>query len=165
MRHVAPVRAQLGIRTAFNVLGPLANPAGAAHQVVGVSDPRLAPVMADALARLGKRHSLVFRGDDGLDELTTTGPSHVWEIRDGRVDTFVLDPADLGIARAALDDLRSGSVEENVAIADAILGGGTGPPTTSWRSTRLPRCTRPTGRRPRRGSRPGATTLLSGCRP
>jgi anthranilate phosphoribosyltransferase len=127
MRHVAPVRAQLGIRTAFNVLGPLSNPAGAPHQVVGVSDARLAPVMADALARLGKRHALVFRGDDGLDELTTTGPSHVWEVRDGRVDAWVLDPADLGIARATLADLRGGGVDENVAIADAILAGAPGP--------------------------------------
>lgn len=127
MRHVAPVRAQLGIRTAFNILGPLANPAGAAHQVVGVSDARLAPVMAEALARLGKRHSLVFRGDDGLDELTTTGPSRVWEIRDGQVTEWVLDPADLGIPRARLEDLRSGSVAENVAIADAVLAGAAGP--------------------------------------
>jgi anthranilate phosphoribosyltransferase len=83
MRHVAPVRLQLGIRTVFNVLGPLANPAGAPHQVVGVADAALAPVMADALARLGKRRALVFHGDDGLDELTTTGPSRVWEGRDG----------------------------------------------------------------------------------
>lgn len=127
MRHVAPVRAQLGIRTAFNMLGPLANPAGAQHQVVGVSDLRLAPVMADALARLGKQHSLVFRGDDGLDELTTTGPSHVWEIRGGEVTDWILDPADHGIPRASLEDLRSGSVDENVAIADAVLAGEPGP--------------------------------------
>jgi anthranilate phosphoribosyltransferase len=127
MRHVAAVRAQLGIRTAFNVLGPLSNPAGAPSQVVGVSDARLAPVMADALARLGKRHALVFRGDDGLDELTTTGPSHVWEVRDGAVSTWVLDPADLGIARASIDDLRGGGPDENAAIADAVLAGRPGP--------------------------------------
>ena len=128
MRHVAPVRAQLGIRTAFNVLGPLANPAGAPHQVVGASDPRLAPVMADALARLGKRHSLVFRGEDGLDELTTTGPSQVWEVRDGQVEQWVLDPSELGLSRADLADLRGGSLEDNVAIADAVLAGESGPP-------------------------------------
>jgi anthranilate phosphoribosyltransferase len=128
MRHVAPVRAQLGVRTVFNVLGPLSNPAGAAHQAVGVADPRLAPVMADALARLGKRHALVFRGDDGLDELTTTGPSTVWEIRDGAVDRWTIDPADLGVPRATLAALTGGGVEENVRIADAILRGEPGPP-------------------------------------
>ncbi|MCC5950093.1 MAG: anthranilate phosphoribosyltransferase [Nitriliruptoraceae bacterium] len=127
MRFVAPVRAQLGIRTAFNVLGPLSNPAGAPHQVVGVSDPALTRPMAEALARLGKRRALVFRGHDGLDELTTTAPSDVLEVRDGAVTARVLDPADLGIARASLDDLRGGGVEENVAIAQRILDGEPGP--------------------------------------
>ncbi|GGI07243.1 anthranilate phosphoribosyltransferase [Egicoccus halophilus] len=129
MRHVAPVRAQLGIRTAFNVLGPLSNPAGAPFQVVGVSDARLAPVMAEALVRLGKRHVLVFRGADGLDELTTTGPSTVWEVRDARVAQWELDPVAFGFAAATLADLRGGSVEENVAIADAVLAGEPGAPS------------------------------------
>lgn len=129
MRFVGPVRARLGVRTVFNVLGPLSNPAGAEHQVVGVADARLAPVMADALATLGKRHALVFRGDDGLDEVTTTGPSQVWEVRDGGVTTWRLDPADLGVARATLADLTGGGVEENVAIADRILGGQAGAPS------------------------------------
>jgi anthranilate phosphoribosyltransferase len=128
MRFVAPVRAQLGVRTVFNVLGPLSNPAGAEHQVVGVADARLAPVMADALAALGKRHALVFRGEDGLDEVTTTGPSTVWEVRDGAVTTWRLDPADLGIARATIDQLVGGGIAENVAIADAVLAGTGGPP-------------------------------------
>ncbi len=128
MRFVAPVRAHLGVRTVFNVLGPLSNPAGARHQVVGVADVRLAPVMAEALAALGKRHALVFRGEDGLDEVTTTGPSQVWEVRDGAVEHWRLDPADLGIARADLADLVGGGVAENLAIADAILGGAEGPP-------------------------------------
>jgi anthranilate phosphoribosyltransferase len=112
----------------FNVLGPLSNPAGAQHQVVGVADARLAPVMADALAALGKRHALVFRGEDGLDEVTTTGPSQVWEVRDGEVTTWRLDPADLGIPRATLAELTGGGIDENVAIADAILAGAGGPP-------------------------------------
>jgi anthranilate phosphoribosyltransferase len=129
MRFVAPVRAQLGVRTVFNVLGPLSNPAGAQHQVVGVADARLAPVMADALAALGKRHALVFRGEDGLDEVTTTGPSRVWEVRDGAVTDWHLDPADLGIPRATLADLVGGGIAENVAIADAILAGAEGPPS------------------------------------
>jgi anthranilate phosphoribosyltransferase len=129
MRFVAPVRAQLGVRTAFNILGPLSNPAGALHQVVGVADPRLAPVMAEALAKLGKRHALVFRGEDGLDEVTTTGPSQVWEVREGAVTHWRLDPLDLGVRRATLPDLVGGGVAENVAIADAILAGTPGPPS------------------------------------
>lgn len=127
MRFVAPVRVQLGVRTVFNVLGPLSNPAGADHQVVGVADERMAPHVAGALARLGKQHALVFRGDDGLDELTTTGPSHLWEIRAGQVEETVFDPAGLGLPRAHLDDLRGGGVADNVRIADAILGGEPGP--------------------------------------
>jgi anthranilate phosphoribosyltransferase len=127
MRHVAPVRLQLGIRTVFNVLGPLSNPAGVPYQAVGVADARLAPVMADALARLGRRHALVFRGDDGLDELTTTGPSQVWEVRDGQVTTWRLDPVDLGLPRVAPTDLQGGDVGTNVAIADAVLAGAPGP--------------------------------------
>jgi anthranilate phosphoribosyltransferase len=128
MRHVAPVRVQLGIRTVFNILGPLSNPAGASHQVVGVSDARLAPVMASALARLGKERALVYRGDDGLDELTTTGPSHLWEVRDGAVTASVLDPADLGLDRSSIEDLRGGSVARNVEVADAVLRGEPGAP-------------------------------------
>lgn len=127
MRHVAPVRLQLGVRTVFNVLGPLSNPAGVIHQAVGVSDARMAPVMADALARLGRRHAVVFRGEDGLDELTTTGPSRLWEIRDGAVTASTFDPASLGIDRARPADLEGGDTQDNVRIADAVLGGREGP--------------------------------------
>ncbi len=127
MRHVAPVRLQLGVRTVFNLLGPLSNPAGVSHQAVGVADARMAPVMADALARLGRRHAVVFRGEDGLDELTTTGPSQMWEIRDGAVTGARFDPGELGLATAAPGELRGGDVATNVAIADAVLGGRPGP--------------------------------------
>jgi anthranilate phosphoribosyltransferase len=127
MRHVAPVRQQLGIRTVFNVLGPLSNPAGAQYQVVGVADHRMAGVMAEALRKLGKRHALVFRGEDGLDELTTTGVNDVWEVRDGRLESWRLDPTELEVDRASLDDLRGGDVAANVAVAEEILGGATGP--------------------------------------
>lgn len=127
MRHVAPVRAQLGVRTVFNVLGPLCNPAGAQHQVVGVADATLGEVIAEALARLGKRHALVFRGHDGLDELTTTGPSQVWEVVDGRVHRWRLDPGGLGVAPATLADLQGGDVAANVAIAESVLSGEPGP--------------------------------------
>lgn len=127
MRYVAGVRVQLGIRTAFNVLGPLSNPARAPFQVVGVSDERLAPVMAAALGRLGTRRAMVFRGEDGLDELTTTAPSQVWELIDGVVEHRWLDPVELGIPRATLADLAGGGIPENVAIADAVLAGEPGP--------------------------------------
>ena len=127
MRHVAPVRLQLGVRTVFNVLGPLSNPAAVPFQAVGVADARLAPVMAEALARLGRRHALVFRGEDGLDELTTTGPSRMWEVRDGQVTASRFEPSDLGLATARPGDLAGGDAATNVAIADAVLGGTPGP--------------------------------------
>ena len=127
MRHVGPVRGALGIRTIFNVLGPLSNPAGVAHQVVGVADPVLAPVVADALARLQRTHALVFRGEDGLDELTTTGPSRLWEVRDGAVTASTFEPTSVGIDLTDPADLDGGDVAENVAIADAILAGEPGP--------------------------------------
>lgn len=127
MRHVAPVRLQLGVRTVFNLLGPLSNPAGVSHQAVGVADARMAPIMAEALARLGRRHAVVFRGDDGLDELTTTGPSQLWEIRDGAVTSTRFDPAELGLATAEPGQLRGGDVATNVTVADAVLRGRTGP--------------------------------------
>lgn len=127
MRFVGPVRAALGIRTVFNVLGPLSNPADAAHQVVGVADPKLAPVVAEAMARLGKAHVLVFRGSDGLDELTTTGPSDLWEVRDGTVAHGTFDPLDVGVARADLADLVGGDAIRNAEITRAVLGGTSGP--------------------------------------
>jgi anthranilate phosphoribosyltransferase len=126
MRHAVPVRRDLGVPTVFNFLGPLTNPASAQHQTIGVSDPRMAPLMAEVLARLGTRHALVFHGDDGLDELTTTGPSHVWEIRDATVTQSAFDPAALGLPRATLDQLRGGDVTTNREIADRILAGERG---------------------------------------
>ncbi len=126
MRHAAVPRRELGVPTVFNVLGPLTNPARPAAQAVGVSDARLAPVMAGVLAARGTE-ALVFRGDDGLDELTTTAPSTVWSVHAGEVREQRLDPQDLGIARAALDDLRGGDVAVNAAIARRILAGEVSP--------------------------------------
>ncbi len=128
MRHVAPVRAELGVPTVFNVLGPLTNPAGVDRQVVGVADARLAPIVAEALRRLGREHALVFRGEDGLDELTITGPSRLWEIREGELTETRFEPEAVGLDRAPLEALRGGEVEDNVAIADRVLGGDPGPP-------------------------------------
>ena len=126
MRHAALTRRELGVGTVFNVLGPLTNPARPRSQAVGVSDPRLAPVMAQVLADRGV-DALVFRGDDGLDELTTTGPSTVWVVGEGRVREERLQPADLGLAPATLDDLRGGDAPHNADVARVLLEGATGP--------------------------------------
>jgi anthranilate phosphoribosyltransferase len=126
MRHAAVPRRDLGVPTVFNVLGPLTNPARPAAQAVGVSDPRLAPVMAGVLADRGV-DALVFRGDDGLDELTTTGPSTVWVVRGGTVREEAFDPASLGIARGSLADLRGADAAYNASVARELLAGVRGP--------------------------------------
>jgi anthranilate phosphoribosyltransferase len=126
MRHAALTRRELGVPTVFNVLGPLSNPARPAAQAVGVSDARLAPVVAGVLARRGA-DALVFRGDDGLDELTTTGPSTVWAVAGGAVREERLDPAALGLATATLEDLRGGDAPINAAVATRLLDGEQGP--------------------------------------
>jgi anthranilate phosphoribosyltransferase len=123
MRHVMPARRELAVPTVFNILGPLTNPAGAAHQTIGARDPQV----AERMAGLDSRHALVFHGADGLDELTTTGPSRVWEVRDGAVTSYRFDPADLGVPRATPTDLVGGDVTANRAIADAVLDGRPGP--------------------------------------
>lgn len=123
MRHVAPVRTALRLRTVFNLLGPLSNPARVRRQVVGVPDLAIGRLVADALARLGHVRALVVHGGDGLDELTTTTTSHVWDVRNGSVVEEMFDPATLGIARATLDDLRGGDVALNRQFADDILAG------------------------------------------
>ncbi|MBW3604211.1 MAG: anthranilate phosphoribosyltransferase [Actinobacteria bacterium] len=127
MRHVMPARRELAVPTVFNFLGPLTNPAGARHQTIGVSSPVMAARMAEVLAALDTTHALVFHGADGLDELTTTGVSHVWEVRGDHVDEYDLDPTDVGITRAAPEALLGGDVETNRAIADAVLDGAPGP--------------------------------------
>ncbi|HZB01855.1 MAG TPA: anthranilate phosphoribosyltransferase [Actinomycetota bacterium] len=124
--HAGPVRRELRVPTSFNFLGPLTNPARPAAQVVGVSDARMLPLMAEVLARRGTRAKL-FRGEDGLDELTTTGPSLVLDVRDGEVRQTALDPERIGISRASPDDLRGGDAGQAAAIARSILGGERGP--------------------------------------
>ena len=126
MRHVGPVRAEVGFRTVFNLLGPLSNPAGARRQVMGVYDPRLLEPLVEALGRLGAVRAWTVHGQ-GLDELTTTGVSQVAEWRDGRVRRFEVTPEDAGLPRASLDDLRGGDAEENAAALRAVLGGAPGP--------------------------------------
>lgn len=126
MRYVGTVRSELGVATAFNFMGPMTNPAHPTASAIGVADARLAPLIAGVLAARGQR-ALVFRGGDGLDELTTTGPSTVWEVRDGKVTETELDPLDLGIPRATLDDLRGGDAAANAEVVRHTLAGGHGP--------------------------------------
>ena len=126
MRHAAPVRQELGTRTVFNVLGPLANPAGARDGVFGVFSPTLARTYAEALAELGSRHALVVHGEGGVDELTPSGPSLVVEVRDGSIREWELDPAALGLSPSERPELRGGDVAENAAALRAVLDGERG---------------------------------------
>jgi len=126
MRFVAPVRQEIGIRTVFNVLGPLANPAGACDGVFGVYSTELAPTYAEALAELGARHAFVVHGHSGIDELSPFGPSLVFEIVDGDVREWELDPRDLGLEPTDPEALRGGSATENAAIIRAVLAGEPG---------------------------------------
>jgi len=126
LRHTAVPRRELGVPTVFNFLGPVANPARPQSQAVGVADPRMGPVLAGVLAGRGSS-ALVFHGDDGLDELTTTGPSTVWAVRDGEVLQSRFDPADIGIPRCQPADLRGGDPGQNAAVARAVLAGERGP--------------------------------------
>ena len=123
MRHVGPVRAELGMRTIFNLLGPLANPAGAKHQVIGVFSRDWIVPLAQVLSNLGSSHVWVVHGSDGLDELTTTGPTFVAELKDGSVSTFEVTPGDAGLAQARPEDLSGGDAEENAKAIDAVLSG------------------------------------------
>jgi anthranilate phosphoribosyltransferase len=125
MRHAAPVRKEMGIPTFFNVLGPLANPARPAVQIVGVADERMAPVVAAVLARRGV-DAMVFRGEDGLDELTLSGSSTVWLISNGGVQEASLDPADLGLSYAPLAALRGSDAAQNAAVIKGVLAGEPG---------------------------------------
>jgi len=126
-RHVGPVRAEIGVRTLLNCIGPLLNPVGARHQIVGVYADSLVEPLAAALGQLGSRRALVVHGSDGLDELTTTGPSRAALVVEGRVTCFEVDPTALGLARARPEDLVGGDAAENARILRSVLDGETGP--------------------------------------
>ncbi|MGW3291342.1 anthranilate phosphoribosyltransferase [Streptomyces sp. NPDC001002] len=126
LRHAGAARGQLGIRTVFNALGPLTNPAKVRAQAVGVADPRMAPIIAGVFAERGNS-SLVFRGDDGLDELTTTATSRVWIVRDGKVTEESFDPRDVGLPLVPVEALRGADPEFNAGVARRLLDGETGP--------------------------------------
>ncbi|SFE97170.1 anthranilate phosphoribosyltransferase [Actinacidiphila alni] len=126
LRHVATARAELGVATTFNFLGPLTNPARVRSQATGVADPRMAPIVAGVLAERGSS-ALVFRGDDGLDELTTTATSQVWVVRDGAVERVAFDPRDVGLPLVPVAALRGADAAHNAAVARRLLAGETGP--------------------------------------
>jgi anthranilate phosphoribosyltransferase len=128
MKHVAPVRREMGIRTVFNILGPLSNPARASCQVLGVYRDDLTSVMARVLGRLGSKRAFVVHGSDGLDEITITGPTHVAELRDGDVSEYDLRPEDFGLASAPPGSIRGGDAAENARIVRSVLEGDKGPP-------------------------------------
>ncbi|MGP4051926.1 anthranilate phosphoribosyltransferase [Streptomyces sp. 2A115] len=126
MRHAAGPRRELGIRTVFNVLGPLGNPASPTAQAVGVANPRLAPLIADVLARRGIS-ALVFRGDDGMDELTVSTTSTIWSVDGSEVHTECFDPRDIGIGLAPAAALRGGDRVHNARVAHEVFAGARGP--------------------------------------
>ena len=127
MRFAAGPRREIGIRTIFNILGPLTNPAGAAHQVIGVADPSVGEKMALVLRSLGSKHAIIVHGSDGLDEVTPGGETLFWEMKDGKVTTGTITPEQLGFERASPDALRIGSPEESAAMVKAVLSGAQGP--------------------------------------
>jgi anthranilate phosphoribosyltransferase len=127
MKEVMPVRKALGVRTIFNVLGPLSNPAAARRQVLGVYSRELVDVMAQVLSDLGSVHAMVVHGADGLDEITTTGPTYVAELRHGQVDSRTVTPEELGVGRASPDDLAGGGPAENAAMLRSVLSGEESP--------------------------------------
>ncbi len=127
MKEVMPVRKELGVRTLFNVLGPLTNPAGARRQVMGVYAEHLVEVIGRVLVELGCDHALVVHGADGLDEMTTTGPTRIAEVRAGEVEVYDFEPEHLGLDRADAQDLLGGSPEDNAELLNSVLAGGGGP--------------------------------------
>ncbi|MEP7003419.1 MAG: anthranilate phosphoribosyltransferase [Chloroflexota bacterium] len=124
MRHAGPVRREIGIRTIFNVLGPLANPAGVRRQLLGVPSPALAERMIAVLRELGAEHALVVHSADGLDEISPSGTTLTWELRDGAIRAGELEPEDAGLARAPQDSVRGGDPAANAVIARTVLAGG-----------------------------------------
>jgi anthranilate phosphoribosyltransferase len=127
MKHVQPARRQLGLRTVFNLLGPLTNPAGASSQVVGVYSAELVPKLAEALRLLGLNRAMVVHGRDGLDEITITGPTLVAEVRDNRVEQYEVTPEQMGLRRARLEEISGGEAQDNAAIIREILAGAKSP--------------------------------------
>ena len=127
MKYALAPRQEIGLRTIFNILGPLSNPAQAKRQLLGVYHSDLTELIAEVLLALGAEHAFVVHGADALDELSVTGQNKISRLHNGHIETYYLDPQDLGLPRAKLSDLAGGSVEDNAAITRALLAGGNGP--------------------------------------
>ncbi len=127
MKYASPLRREIGIRTVFNILGPLTNPAGAKAQVLGVADGSLLEKLALVLQSLGCHHALVVHGEDGLDEITVNERTQVCELKDGHIESYSISPEDFGLSRASLDNVEGGSADENAALLYRILAGAPGP--------------------------------------
>ena len=127
MKYAGPPRRVIGIRTVFNVIGPLTNPAGARTYLLGVAETSLVEKLALVLQSLDCEHALVVHGEDGLDEITLTGKSRVCELKDGKIHTYTIEPGEFGLVKASLDDLKGGTAEENAALLRDILSGKKGP--------------------------------------
>jgi anthranilate phosphoribosyltransferase len=127
MRHVVPVRRQLAVRTVFNLLGPLTNPARARRQVIGVADPQHLDTMAGALARLGVDRAVLVSSEDGMDEVSISAPTHVVEVNGDGIERYTIEPDDVGLPRSAHDGVSGGTPDENAATTRAILAGERGP--------------------------------------
>ncbi len=127
MKHAIGARKELAVRTVFNVLGPLTNPAGAPNQVIGVFHEELVELMANVLRQLGSRHVMVVHAEDGMDEISITAPTRVAELKDGEVRTYTVSPEDFGMQRATLDDLRVGSADESLARIRDVFADKPGP--------------------------------------
>ena len=127
MKYASAPRREIGIRTVFNIIGPLTNPAGAKAQVLGVADGSLLEKLALVLQSLGCNHALVVHGEDGLDEITITGKTRVCELKGGRIKSYSISPWDFGLSQASLENLKGGSADENAALLRRILAGATGP--------------------------------------
>ena len=132
MKYVQPARRELRLRTVFNLLGPLTNPAHASAQVVGVYSDELVEKLAEALSMLGLRRALVVHGGDGLDEITISGPTRIAEVRDGQVHTYEVTPEEFGIERAPIEEIAGGDAAENASIIREVLAGKKSPAAMSF---------------------------------
>ncbi len=131
MRHVGPVRRELAVPTVMNIVGPLANPAGAGRQVLGVAEARRIPLLAGALAALGTRHALIVHGAPGMDEVSPLGPTRVVEVREGETREWTIEPSDYGLSAMSAEGLGGGSPAENARIVEEVLAGGGAPEATA----------------------------------
>jgi len=163
LRHAAPVRRELGVRTFFNLLGPLANPAGATHQLLGVYDPERVTQLAHVLALLGSKAAWVVHGEGGLDEVSPCGPTEIACLDNGRVTERVLEPEDFGLARVDRESLRGGDARHNASIARAVLDGEHGAPRTAVViNAGAALCVAGVASSPREGAERAAQTIDSG---